>query len=420
RVVLEPRAIADAAHPVSGEELRRLPPVRGLPGQPPMPDLFARDAARRRRLLVIDGFVPLRVMGAGYPRARALLNQADALGWAVTLYPFDPVGPGWTHTYNEIAPGIEVMNQHGPAGLHAFLQDRSGFYDVVLVSRPEHMRPLRAILDADPALLAGARLVYDAEALFSARQAQRAALDGTPIPPGEQAALLQDELSLLTGVDAVVAVTEHEAAVFRSHGAPVTVLSHPMRPRAGPGFAERRGFLFVGRLLEPGSPNHDGLCWFIQAVWPAIRAALPDAALAIVGAVRADTSDLSGPGITVVGPVSDLDPFYDAARVFVAPARFAAGIPLKVLEAAEAGLPVLTTMLIAGQLDWTGEEIAAADDPVSLAGLAAMLHGDPVRWASMRDAAAARLRRDHGADRFASVLRDLLERDVAVAKRPSA
>ena len=164
----------------------------------------------------------------------------------------------------------------------------------------------------------------------------------------------------------------------------------------------------MGRVLEAGSPNHDGLCWFVRTVWPLVHAALPDAALRIVGTVLDDTTGLTGPGITHSGPIAELGPVYDAARVFVAPARFAAGVPIKVLEAGEAGLPVVTTGLIAGQLGWTAREIAAADDPAVLAVLAVGLHQDAARWAAVRGAAADRLRREHGADRFRAGLQAVL------------
>jgi len=362
----------------------------------------------RRRLLVIDGFVPRQAWGAGYPRAEALVNTAAGLGWAVSLLPLDPADTG---AGAALAPGIEVLTGHGAAGLAGVLQTRRGAWDAVLVSRPETMRVLRAA-DAPPwPLLGGARLIYDAEALFSARTAQRAALLGAPLTHAAQAALLVEELRLTAGVDAVIAVTPAEAAVFRAgQTAPVHVVSHPVHPRPGPPFAARGGFLFVGRLNEQESPNWDGLRWFIQAAWPRIRTALPDAVLDVVGGLHADTADLQAPGVRLLGPLPQLGPAYDRARVFVAPTRFAAGVPIKVLEAAAAGLPVVTTRLIAGQLGWQpGTEAAAADDPEGLAALAVRLHQDPLGWAAMQRASQVRLAADHGATRFRWALSGALD-----------
>jgi glycosyltransferase involved in cell wall biosynthesis len=49
----------------------------------------------------------------------------------------------------------------------------------------------------------------------------------------------------------------------------------------------------------------------------------------------------------VPGPQPDLRPFYDAARVFIVPTRYAAGIPFKAHEAAAFGVPLVVSGVIA-------------------------------------------------------------------------
>ena len=78
------------------------------------------------------------------------------------------------------------------------------------------------------------------------------------------------------------------------------------------------------------------------------------------------------PRITLRGTVADTLPLYASHRVFVAPTRYAAGLPYKVNEAASFGLPVVATELLRGQLGWTdGEDILAAPaaDPALFAAL---------------------------------------------------
>ena len=68
------------------------------------------------------------------------------------------------------------------------------------------------------------------------------------------------------------------------------------------------------------------------------------------------------PRVTLIGTVGDVMPLYQQHRVFIAPTRFAAGLPYKLHEAASFGLPAVTTSLLAGQLGWTdGKDILAAD-----------------------------------------------------------
>jgi len=50
--------------------------------------------------------------------------------------------------------------------------------------------------------------------------------------------------------------------------------------------------------------------------------------------------------------MEDVRPWYENCRVFIAPTRFAAGLPLKVCDAAAVGIPVVGTDLIFTELGW--------------------------------------------------------------------
>jgi glycosyltransferase involved in cell wall biosynthesis len=98
-------------------------------------------------------------------------------------------------------------------------------------------------------------------------------------------------------------------------------------------------------------PNVDAVRWFADAVLPAIRARLPDARLAIVGADPAPgVRELASlPGVTVTGRVPDVRPWMAHATAAVAPLRIARGVQNKVLEAMSMALPV-----VASPQAWTG------------------------------------------------------------------
>ena len=132
--------------------------------------LAARSAVSgQRRLLVIDDNIPLSEFGSGFPRTQRLLNEAAALGWLVTFYPLHVLDIDWTEAYGMLDPRIEICSRRALPKLRSFLEERRGFYDVIVVSRPHNMRHLRAMLREQPDLLAGVRLVYDAEALYAVR-----------------------------------------------------------------------------------------------------------------------------------------------------------------------------------------------------------------------------------------------------------
>lgn len=100
-------------------------------------------------------------------------------------------------------------------------------------------------------------------------------------------------------------------------------------------------------------PNADGMTWFVEKVWPFIRAERADATLAVVGpdpssAFRAlcarDTS------ITVAGRVPDVREWLWDSAVGIAPLHVARGVQNKALEAIAAGLPIVLTEAVAGGL----------------------------------------------------------------------
>jgi O-antigen biosynthesis protein len=77
----------------------------------------------------------------------------------------------------------------------------------------------------------------------------------------------------------------------------------------------------------------------------------------------------------------DMAQVYKSARVMVAPTRFSAGIPMKVHEAASQGVPVVMTDLLARQLGWQRDGIAATpSDPAVMARAIEAVALDAERW----------------------------------------
>ena len=101
------------------------------------------------------------------------------------------------------------------------------------------------------------------------------------------------------------------------------------------------------------SPNEDAVRWFAQSIWPAVRAARPDARFRIVGArPTAAVRQLAkaDPSIEVTGSVDAVQPHLWRSAVSVAPLRVARGLQNKVMEALAAGLPVVITPAVAAGL----------------------------------------------------------------------
>ncbi len=259
------------------------------------------------------------------------------------------------------------------------------------------------------------RIVVDTKAITSVREAEREALSNRPF---DLDAALRHEFRHLEPTMGVVAVTAAEAALIGAHHAsPISILGHGIAasPTAR-GFADRTGMLFVGAIHAEDHPNHEGLVWFIENVLPLIEQALGwETRLTVAGYVAPGiTLDRfrSHPRVTLHGEAADLAPLYASHRVFVAPSRFAAGIPYKVHEAAAFGLPVVTTVVLARQLDWAdGKCIGAAGihDPAGFAARVVALHRDAPLWERIRAAALARVTTDQAPADFTARVARILE-----------
>lgn len=91
--------------------------------------------------------------------------------------------------------------------------------------------------------------------------------------------------------------------------------------------------------------NADAAAWWVDAVWPAVRAARPGLTLTLAGARPAGRVRRAAraPGVELLDTPPDLAPVLASARVALAPMRAGSGVPVKVLEAWAAGVPVVAS-----------------------------------------------------------------------------
>ena len=201
---------------------------------------------------------------------------------------------------------------------------------------------------------------------------------------------------------------------------PVLELGHKMHIRAAPPkTGKRHGLFFCGSFHDRNSPNYDSLHWFLTEVWPILRQSLPDTKLTIAGYSAPDV-DVDAllephPGVVYLGKVDDLVPCYDAARCFIAPTRYAGGVPHKVHEAMAMGCPVVCTDLLRRQLmtqDTTVEDVtvlsAGHDDPVAFAAACLHILESDACFDDLQDRAMDFVKANVSDTSFAAQLRDIL------------
>jgi polysaccharide biosynthesis protein PslH len=101
--------------------------------------------------------------------------------------------------------------------------------------------------------------------------------------------------------------------------------------------------VFSGSMLYP--PNIQAVEWFVEHVWPTVRAQIPDATFVIQGRdPAARIIDLDGKaGICVTGTVPDVGVLIRSAQVCVNPMLAAGGMQNKLIEYMACGKAVVAT-----------------------------------------------------------------------------
>ena len=186
-------------------------------------------------------------------------------------------------------------------------------------------------------------------------------------------------------VDVVLYPSEEEADAVRTLEPHIE--AHAVVPYAFSAFGEPRdppaeeAILFVAGFAHP--PNEDAACWFVEEILPLIRAERPHATFWIVGSnPTARVRALAGDAVTIAANVSDaeLANFYRRARVAAVPLRHGAGVKLKVVEALQQGLPLVTTPVGAQGCEGLDKVITITDSPAPFAATIIALLTDDRAW----------------------------------------
>ena len=341
---------------------------------------------RPHRILVIDDRIPASWLGSGFGRMVDALSELTASGdHFVSFFPAT-TGEGSRGELCRI--GVRILE----GDLEDHLRRPHIEYDVVIISRPYNYERFGEMVRKHQPQAA---VVYDAEALYFRRTEREALLSDDPLVNerlrAEARSMQESERRYFSDADHAVCISEVEAAFARRlDGAPpVHIIEARLHdPQwTDRSFVQRRDVIFVaGWLAGAGSPNGDGLTWFVQKVLPLIRARIPWVRLRVTGQdPPLEVLRYASPTVVFEGRVGDLATFYDEARVAIAPVRFGAGVKLKTIEALQYGVPTVATVVGAEGIDLhqTGA-LTVTDDAAEFALSVATLLDDEQSWENHR------------------------------------
>ena len=178
-------------------------------------------------------------------------------------------------------------------------------------------------------------------------------------------------------------LTPAEAAARHANFTVLPICVDPAAQPLLPRHDQTPQIMHLGTMFWP--PNVEGILWFTREIMPLIVAQVPDARFIIAGKnPPPNIHDLSAPGsphsdyVRVTGFVSNPTGLLAQSRVFVVPLRAGGGMRVKILDAWQWGLPVVSTTLGAEGIEARpGENILLADDPATFAAAVVRVLRDP-------------------------------------------
>ena len=348
-----------------------------MPGQVPSPAVLH---ARQRQILIIDALTPQPDHDSGSLRLVNLMRLLRQEGAHVVFLPSNRRHAG---TYTEALQqlGVEVWYAPHAQRAPAWLQEHGARFQTIMVCR--HY-VASGFIDLLRRHAPQAKIVFDTVDLHYLREMRGAELADDKALKRTAMQTRTRELDVIDRSDVTLVVSDTERAVL-SEDAPaakVEVLSN-LHQLAGAGqtFGQREDLVFVGGFRHP--PNVDAVCWFVEAVWPLVRAHLPQVKFHCIGhhAPPAVLALSRHAGVIVHGHVADITPYMDGARIALAPLRYGAGVKGKINMSMAHGQPVVaTSCAVEGMHLHDGHDVLVADTADAFADAVIRLYRDQALW----------------------------------------
>ncbi|MTW20308.1 glycosyltransferase [Allochromatium palmeri] len=341
----------------------------------------ALDAANQRRVLVIDAVMLTPDQDSGSLRMFNLLETFLALGWHVG---FAPSNLEYVEPYGSALQrrGVEVLAAPGIESIHAHLQARGDEYDLVILSRAN---VASQFLDTVRHYAPQAEVWFDTVDLHFLREQREAELKKDPAAVKRAARRRQQELDLIARTDLTLVVSpiERELLAREAPEARLEILSniHDTHPTPA-GFDERDAIVFIGGFNH--DPNVDAVRYYVKEILPLVEAELGQVPTFIIGSRPPETIQaLDDPsrGLCITGYVENVTPYFERARLSIAPLRYGAGVKGKINMSMAYGVPVVATPCAAEGMSLSAEtDILIGEDAAAFAAAVIRLYREPSLW----------------------------------------
>jgi glycosyltransferase involved in cell wall biosynthesis/uncharacterized coiled-coil protein SlyX len=344
----------------------------------------------RKRVLVVEHRLPTPDKNSSSLRIYSILKLIAGLGWEFTFVS-DSLATNYNWIlsdikkelpkYENLLMGLGGTFKYGKQVLIDHLKSEGGSYRFAILSYPEIMYSYSPLVRA---FMPNAKLVYDTVDLHGVRFYREAIIKNNDASLLEKAKYYNNmECANFESSDIVIAITDQERKEIlkRVPNARVEIIQniHSVFTNV-PALELRQGLLFIGHYLH--SPNEDAIIYFINEILPLITERLGNINLYVLGSSATKAVlDCASVFVHIVGYVEDPKPWFDKARVFIAPLRYGAGMKGKIGLSLSYGLPVVSTLIgVEGMLLEDKNQVLIADSPGDFANSVVQLYQDPMLW----------------------------------------
>jgi len=341
-------------------------------------------SAAAERVLVVDQKVPTPDMDSGSYRMIKILDCL--IGGGVPVDFVGALAPEQPHYRAALEDkGIRVLV--GREALARHLLAHGAAYRTVILSRPEVAHDYLPVVRA---FAVNAQVLYDTVDLHWLRFARAGEVLGDAAQVSDKAdSYRRLEVANARSADLTIAITDEERCVLLAEAPDLRVVVvpniHEIPPRVPP-YEERRDLLFIGGFSH--EPNVDAVQYFVSRILPRVTTQIPEIRFRILGSnMPSDIRELASLQVEPLGFVPEVEPYFEQARIFVAPVRQGAGMKGKVGQSLSFGLPVVTTSVGAegmGLVD--GENALVSDDPRGFAERIVRAYLDQALWRRLSSA----------------------------------
>jgi glycosyltransferase involved in cell wall biosynthesis len=330
---------------------------------------------------------PNPVLGSGLEYQLDLIRIFQQLGYEVHHHAVqdcaDTIFDDPTHYANVLRKsGVRCLTDKDISPIEDYFQRLGNRLEVALLSMHHCAKPF---VDPIRAHCPKARIIFNTVDLHHLREQRQGEIENNSEMIQKAQETKRSEIELILQSDATLVVSKFEQSYLSDLG--FSSVHFPImqqtREKPLPDFKVRSGLVFLG---EPShAPNRDGVLFFLNEVWPRVRASSPEMTVTICGAEwPALLSEQDHVGLKLPGRVSDIEGLFDRAKLNIAPLRFGAGTKGKIVAGMRNGVPCVASSVGAEGMGLTnGYDIAIADTPEQYAREIQKLYESEALWLEM-------------------------------------